>query len=70
MAGDGLQNGGLLIVSKGGVQVLLNHKEDNPGDHVSNAIILRVLGISEYVEILCVCVSACCSSVHCYVSVG
>ena len=47
MSGDGLQNGGLLIVSKGGERVLLNHKEDSPGDHVSNAVILRALGISE-----------------------
>lgn len=47
MSGDGLQNGGLLIVSKGGEKVLLNHKEETPGDHVSNAVILRILGISD-----------------------
>ena len=47
MAGDGLQNGGLLIVSRGGERVLLNHKEETPGDHVSNAVILRIFGILE-----------------------
>ncbi len=48
--GDGLQNGGLLIVSKGGEQVLLNHQEETPGDHVANNVILQTLGISEMVQ--------------------
>jgi prostamide/prostaglandin F2alpha synthase len=46
-SGDGLQNGGLLIVTKGGEQVLLNHREETPGDHVANAIILEKLGLSQ-----------------------
>ena len=45
--GDGLQNGGLLIVTKGGKQVLLNHHEKNPGDHIANDVILEELGITE-----------------------
>ena len=44
-SGDGLQNGGLLIVSKGGEKVLLNHCEEAPGDHVANEVILERLGI-------------------------
>ena len=47
LSGDGLQNGGLLIVSKQGMRVLLNHREEVPGDHVANDEILRVLGITE-----------------------
>jgi len=47
LSGDGLQNGGLLIVSKGGGEVLLNHHEETPGDHVANDVILQALGISE-----------------------
>lgn len=46
-SGDGLQNGGLLIVSKQGMRILLNHREEVPGDHVANDEILRVLGITE-----------------------
>ena len=49
LAGNGLQNGGLLIVSKGGEQLLLNHKEEAPGDHVANNIILQTLGIAQTV---------------------
>ena len=44
--GDGMLNGGMLIVSKGGEKVLLSHKQDSPGDHVSNEKILEVLGIT------------------------
>ena len=47
LAGDGLQNGGLLIVTKQGMRVLLNHREEVPGDHISNDEILRILGITE-----------------------
>ena len=47
LSGDGLQNGGLLIVNKGGTKVLLNHREEVPGDHVANDEILRILGITE-----------------------
>ena len=45
LRGDGLQNGGLLIVERGGQTVLLSHREEVPGDHVPNSKILRVLGI-------------------------
>lgn len=44
--GDGLQNGGMLIIRKGG-ELLLFHKEEVPGDHVDNDIILNTLGITE-----------------------
>ena len=44
--GDGLQNGGMLIVSKSGTRVLLNHHEEVPGDHVINEEILRILGLT------------------------
>lgn len=47
LSGDGLQNGGLLIVTKGGKQVLLNHREETPGDHVTNSIILETLGLQQ-----------------------
>jgi len=45
LQGDGLQTGGTLVVTKGGEQVLLDFRQDNPADHVTNAEILRVLGI-------------------------
>ena len=38
--GDGFQNGGVLVVAKGG-RILLNHVEEEPGDHVPNVIILK-----------------------------
>ncbi|XP_065891016.1 prostamide/prostaglandin F synthase-like [Dysidea avara] len=44
-AGDGFQNGGLLIVSKGGKQLLLNESEEEPGEHVPNIVILQTLKI-------------------------
>lgn len=44
--GDGLLNGGMLIVTAGGEKVLLSHKQSSPGDHVSNEQILQVLGIA------------------------
>lgn len=47
LSGDGLQNGGLLIVTKMGMRVLMNHREEVPGDHVANDDILKVLGITE-----------------------
>jgi len=47
MKGDGLQNGGLLIVKKGGSEVLLSFKQVNPADHVENTEILKALNIQE-----------------------
>lgn len=38
--GDSLQNGGLLVVSKGG-RICLNHVEEDAGDHVPNVVILQ-----------------------------
>ena len=34
-------------MSKGGGEVLLNHREETPGDHVANDVILKALGISQ-----------------------
>lgn len=50
-SGDGFQNGGLLIVSKGGKRLLLNESEDEPGDHVPNLVILQTLNIKPVGEI-------------------
>ena len=47
LSGDGLQNGGVLIVDKGGSKILLNHREENPGDNVANEVVLQSLGITE-----------------------
>lgn len=44
MKGDGLQTGGMLIVSAES-KVLLSHAQSAPGDHVSNEEILKALGI-------------------------
>lgn len=44
--GDGLQTGGLLIVNAGGDKVLFSHQQKSPGDHVSNDVILRTLGLT------------------------
>ena len=38
--GDGLQNGGVLAVYKGG-RICLNHVEEEPGDHIPNMVILQ-----------------------------
>jgi len=43
--GDGLQNGGTLIIAKGGTKVLLNYRQENPADRVENSEILKALGI-------------------------
>ena len=43
--GDGMQNGGLIIVGAGG-ELLLSFKQNSPGDHVDNEILLNVLGIT------------------------
>lgn len=44
--GDGMQNGGLIVVSAGGEKVLLSFKQKSPGDHVENEVILNALGIT------------------------
>lgn len=45
LKGDGLQNGGTFVITKGGEKVLLDYRQDNPADHVELAEILRVLQI-------------------------
>ena len=45
MSGDGLQNGGTLVIEKGG-KVLLDYRQENPADHVAPGDILKALNIS------------------------
>lgn len=47
MKGDGMQNGGMVIVTAGGEKVLLSFKQKSPGDHFPNKDILELLGINE-----------------------
>ena len=42
MRGDGFQNGGLLVVEKGG-KVLYSFIQENPADHAQNEDILQVI---------------------------
>ncbi len=35
-----------MVITKGGAQVLLDYRQDNPADHVDLADILRVLNIT------------------------
>lgn len=42
MKGDGLQNGGALIVGPGG-KLLLSFRQEGPAEHISNSKILQVL---------------------------
>lgn len=46
MQGDGLQNGGLIIIGKDS-KLLLFHKEEYPGEHVENDVILKTLEVDE-----------------------
>jgi len=45
--GDGKQNGGLLVIEKGGEKVLLNFAQGSPDQAVPNDDILKALGILE-----------------------
>jgi len=45
MRGDGFQNGGLLVVEKGG-KVLYTFIQENPADHANNEDILKALNLS------------------------
>jgi prostamide/prostaglandin F2alpha synthase len=47
MKGDTFQNGGTLVVKKGGEEVLLSYRSENPADYVSNQAILNALGITD-----------------------
>jgi prostamide/prostaglandin F2alpha synthase len=42
MKGDGLQNGGALIVGPGG-KMLLSFRQEGPAEHISNSKILQVI---------------------------
>ncbi|KAF4529682.1 hypothetical protein B566_EDAN010768 [Ephemera danica] len=44
--GDGLQNGGALIVGAGG-KMLFSYRQEEPAEHVTNSKILEVLGLAE-----------------------
>ncbi|XP_049631353.1 prostamide/prostaglandin F synthase [Suncus etruscus] len=46
LSGDLLQSGGLLVVTKGGDQVLLHFVQKSPGDYVPQEQILQALGIA------------------------
>lgn len=48
--GDGFQNGGTLVISTGGKEVLLNFKQNEPSDHVNPNEVLKVLGIQSTVD--------------------
>jgi len=45
MKGDGLQNGGLLVVGSEGPKVLFEYRQENPADHPDQDLILKALGI-------------------------
>ncbi|XP_066526624.1 prostamide/prostaglandin F synthase isoform X2 [Hoplias malabaricus] len=49
-SGDLLQSGGMLIVAKGGENVLLHFVQDSPGDHVPLEDITKALGITVSVQ--------------------
>ncbi|KAL0978680.1 hypothetical protein UPYG_G00173830 [Umbra pygmaea] len=48
--GDLLQSGGILIVAKGGEQVLLHFVQDSPGDYLPLVDITKALNISANVQ--------------------
>ncbi|XP_053546319.1 prostamide/prostaglandin F synthase [Bombina bombina] len=48
--GDLLQSGGMLIVSKGGENVILHFVQDSPGDFVPLETIVKTLGITADVQ--------------------
>jgi len=45
LKGDGMQNGGTIIVAAGG-KVLLTYKQESPADHVALEDVLKALDIS------------------------
>lgn len=46
LAGDGYQNGGALVVGKGG-ETLFHYVQEEAPDHASNADLLKALGITD-----------------------
>lgn len=58
MKGDGLQNGGALIVGPGG-KLLLSFRQEGPAEHISNSKILQVFvaffySFLKYISVYCV----------------
>ncbi|GFO21958.1 hypothetical protein PoB_004846300 [Plakobranchus ocellatus] len=49
-AGDGWQNGGALVVNKGG-RALLQFRQESPGDHVDPNDVLKALGIEGTIDV-------------------
>ncbi|XP_039251283.2 prostamide/prostaglandin F synthase-like [Styela clava] len=49
-SGDLMQMGGVLVVKKGGEEILFNFKQQSAADHVENEKILQALGIQEKIE--------------------
>ncbi|RUS85460.1 hypothetical protein EGW08_006793 [Elysia chlorotica] len=49
-AGDGWQNGGALVVDKGG-KALLKFKQESPGEHVDPNDVLKALGMEGSVDV-------------------
>lgn len=49
-AGDGFQNGGSLVIEKGG-KAVLTFRQEGPGDHVDPNDVLKALGLEGGVEV-------------------
>jgi len=45
MAGDGYQNGGCLVVGRGGTPTMYSFRQEDAADHPNNSEILEALGI-------------------------
>ncbi|XP_063224631.1 prostamide/prostaglandin F synthase-like [Bacillus rossius redtenbacheri] len=45
LRGDGLQNGGVLVVSAGGKEVLYRFRQEGPAEHPPNLALLRAVGL-------------------------
>jgi hypothetical protein len=50
LKGDGYQNGGALVVGKGG-ETLLHYVQEGAPDHVSNADVLKVTHTNNYAQL-------------------
>ncbi|GFY68466.1 hypothetical protein TNIN_198301, partial [Trichonephila inaurata madagascariensis] len=50
MKGDKYQVGGTLVISKGGQEILLNHKQESLADHVHPSEVLKSLGIEAEIK--------------------
>jgi hypothetical protein len=45
MKGDGFQNGGALVVDRNG-KLLLEYRQEDASEHVSDADVLKALGLN------------------------